>query len=117
MKIIFERSGGFMGRTVSLSVNLDELPADQSGTLKRLVDESDFFNLDDSPLKNHAPDQFLYTITVDTGKIQHTIHASDSVAPVAVVTPGTSSKPIVAAVALLLAAAAGFAWRNAHSRS
>ena len=78
MKIIFERSGGFMGRTVSLSLNLDELPADQSGTLERLVDESDFFNLDDSQLKNHAPDQFLYTITVDTGKIQHTVHASDS---------------------------------------
>jgi hypothetical protein len=81
MKIIFERTGGFMGRKVSLSLNLDELPADQSATLKRLVDESDFFNLDDSPLKNNAPDQFLYMITVDNGKTQHTVHANDSSAP------------------------------------
>ena len=70
-----------MGRKVSLSLSLDELPADQSGTLERLVNESDFFNLDDSPLKNHAPDQFLYMIIVDTGKIQHTVHANDTSMP------------------------------------
>jgi hypothetical protein len=81
MKIAFERTGGFMGRKVSLSLELDELPADQSATLKWLVEESDFFNLDDSPLKKHPSDQFLYTITVDNGITQHTVHTSDSSAP------------------------------------
>ena len=81
MKIVFERTGGIMGRKVSLSLDLDELSPDQSATLKRLIEESDFFNLDNSPLRKHAPDQFLYTITVDNGTIQHTVHTSDSSAP------------------------------------
>jgi hypothetical protein len=42
-----------------------------------------------------------------------TIRASDPVAPVP---QSALGKPVVAAVALLLVAAAGFAWRNAHSR-
>jgi hypothetical protein len=50
MKIVFERTGGIMGRKVSLSLDLDKLSPDQSATLKRLVEESDFFNLDNSPL-------------------------------------------------------------------
>lgn len=70
-----------MGRTISLNINLDDLPADQAADLRRLIDESDFINLDDAPLKKHTPDQFRYTITVDTGKFQHTVHTSDSSAP------------------------------------
>jgi hypothetical protein len=81
MKIDFERSGGFMGRTVSLSLDLDELPADQAQALRLLIDNANFFNLPvdspDSPVR----DAFSYTITVTDGERQHTVHADDNSAP------------------------------------
>ncbi|MBI5839259.1 MAG: hypothetical protein HZB19_04080 [Chloroflexi bacterium] len=80
-RIEFERSGGFMGRKVTLNLNLDELPPDQAQTLSLLIDESDFFNLPDSPAKPPVPDSFLYTITVTTDTRQHTVHTSDTTAP------------------------------------
>jgi len=81
MYIIFERTGGFMGRKVSLELNLADLPADQARTLKLLVDESNFINLTDPPPKDSAPDEFTYSITVKTDTIQHTINASDTTCP------------------------------------
>ncbi|MBI5942792.1 MAG: hypothetical protein HY864_00345 [Chloroflexi bacterium] len=81
MQIIFERAGGFMGRKVSLELNLADLPADQARTLKLLVDESNFINLTDPPPKDSAPDGFTYSITVKTETIRHTINASDTNLP------------------------------------
>ena len=81
MQIVFERTGGIMGRKVTLSLDLDEMPADQSATLRRLVDESDFFDLTGSPKTTSRLDEYNYTITITTGTIQHTIRTSDSSAP------------------------------------
>lgn len=81
MQIVFERTGGIMGRKVSLDLDLDEMPADESATLKRLIDESDFFDLSDAPKKTSRLDEFNYTITIITKTIQHTIRISDSSAP------------------------------------
>ncbi len=81
MQIVFERTGGIMGRKVSVSLNLDEMPTDQSTTLKRLIDESDFFVLEDSPIKTSQPDEFIYTITITTRTIEHKIRTSDSSVP------------------------------------
>jgi hypothetical protein len=81
MKIEFERSGGFMGRTVSLSLDLDDLPADQAETLRLLIDNADFFNL---PADSHSPpvpDAFTYTITITTDERTHTVRTSDTTAP------------------------------------
>ena len=80
-KIEFERTGGFMGRKVSLSLNLDELPADQVQTLKLLLDKADFFNLRDTPTKPPVPDSFIYTITVTTAKRTHTVRMSEQAVP------------------------------------
>jgi len=81
IQIVFERTGGIMGRKVNLHLDLDEMPADQSATLKRLVDESDFFDLEVSPKRTSPLDEFHYVITVTTGTIQHTIRTSDSSMP------------------------------------
>jgi hypothetical protein len=81
MKIIFERSGGFMGRNVKLELDLADLPPDQAEILKRLVEESDFFSLTESLPKAPAPDGFTYTITVITTKIRHTVNTADTSAP------------------------------------
>ena len=80
-KIEFERSGGFMGRKVGLSLDLDNLPPNQAETINRLLDEADFFNLTEVPVKTPAPDSFTYTITVTTDTGKRTIHTTDTTAP------------------------------------
>lgn len=81
MRIHFERSGGIMGLKSSLLLNLDELPPDQAGTLRLLLDESHFLTLPENPPTHPAPDGFQYTITIETDRITHTIHTSDTTAP------------------------------------
>jgi hypothetical protein len=80
-RIEFERTGGFMGRKVSLSINLDELPPDQAQIIGLLLDESDFFNLPENTVKTGMPDSFLYTITVTKEKQKRVIHTSETTAP------------------------------------
>jgi len=81
MQIVFERTGGIMGRKVNLHLDLDEMPADQSIVLRRLIDESDFFDLVVSPKRTSPLDEFHYAITITTGTIQHTVRTSDSSMP------------------------------------
>jgi hypothetical protein len=81
MRIIFERTGGLMGRKISLTIDLNELPPDQAETLRRLLDNADFFKLSENPPIHPALDSFQYIITVETDKATHTIHTSDTTAP------------------------------------
>ena len=81
MRIIFERTGGLMGRKVSLTLDLDELPRDQSETLSRLLDEAHFFTLPENLPTRPVPDGFQYTITVESEKGKHTIRTGDTTAP------------------------------------
>lgn len=81
MQIIFERSGGIMGLKSRLTINLDELPPDQSETLRRLLDEANFFSLLENPLTNPVPDSFQYTVIVETDKTKHVVRTSDASAP------------------------------------
>jgi hypothetical protein len=81
MRINFERSGGFMGRSVSLNLDLDELPPDQALTLKRLVDESDFFNLTEQPPKKPVADGFAYSLTINNGISERTFQLSETNLP------------------------------------
>jgi hypothetical protein len=77
MEITFERSGGIMGRKAILALNLDEIPAEEAEGLRLLLAEANFFSLADDLPTDPVPDGFLYTITVGTDKITHTIHATD----------------------------------------
>ncbi|MBI5825714.1 MAG: hypothetical protein HZB18_16930 [Chloroflexi bacterium] len=81
MQIIFERSGGIMGLKSSLTLDLNELPLDQAGTLRRLLDEANFFSLTENPPTRPTPDGFQYTLTVVTDTISHTVRTSDTTAP------------------------------------
>ena len=81
MRISFERSGGFMGLKSSLTINLDELPENQAQTLRRLLDEANFFKLSENPPSESVPDGFQYIIIVETDKIVHTVHTIDTTAP------------------------------------
>ena len=81
MRIIFERTGGFMGLKSSLTIDLDDLPLDQAATLRRLLDEAHFFTLTENPPARPNPDGFQYTITAETDTATHTIHTSDTSSP------------------------------------
>lgn len=76
--ILFERTGGFMGRKISLTLDLDSLPSDQAETLRGLLETCDFFSLPASSPAPPAPDEFFYRITVQTKTITHTVEISDT---------------------------------------
>ena len=80
-KIFFERSGGFMGRTVSATINLEDLPDDLAEALEEMLDEADFFELPADLTRPPMPDAFTYTITVDTEAKHHSVRVSDATAP------------------------------------
>lgn len=81
MRITFERSGGLMGLKSSVVIDLNELPLDQAGTLRRLLDESHFLTLPEHPPAHTAPDGFQYIITIETETITYTVHTNDLAAP------------------------------------
>jgi hypothetical protein len=81
MRILYERSGGIMGSSSSLTIDLDELPLDQAATLRRLLDDSHFFTLSENPPSQPNPDGFQYTLTVESDTTKHTVHTSDKSAP------------------------------------
>lgn len=82
MNIIYERSGGFMGLTTSYTFNLDDLPAEDAERLKELIGRIDFPALPENlEMSRNIPDQFSYTITVESQEWTHTIRTGDATAP------------------------------------
>lgn len=80
-KIFFERTGGFMGRKVSITIDMDDLPEEQVELLDDLLDEADFFELPSDLTRQAMPDAFTYNITVSSYEKQHSVRVSDSTAP------------------------------------
>jgi hypothetical protein len=80
-KIFFERTGGFMGRKVSLTLDLDDLPAEQVDLLDKLLGDADFFELPSDLTKSAMPDAFTYSITVSSETRQHSVRVGDTTAP------------------------------------
>ena len=80
-KIAFERSGGFLGQNIDLNLDLDRLPASEALNLIHLVQEADFFKLPEDLVATSTPDEFVYTLTVESGSARHCIRTSDTTAP------------------------------------
>jgi hypothetical protein len=85
MKIYFERSGGFLGRSLSTVVDTNQLPPEQALKLLEIVEDTDFFglpeNLDAGPENFSGSDQLCYRVTVEVAGVQHTVEVSDTNAP------------------------------------
>jgi len=82
MNIIYERSGGFMGTTTSYTFNLEDLPHEEAEKLIALIDQVNFHSLPENlEMPQNIPDQFSYTITVESREWTHTIRTSDATAP------------------------------------
>lgn len=80
-RILFERSGGFMGRKLSLDLDLDQLPPDQVEMLVGLVMDADFFSLPGNLSPKPNPDAFHYTITIELEGSSHSVKFSDTTSP------------------------------------
>ena len=80
-RINFKRTGGMTGREIESDIDLNEMPADESQELMRLLTDTGFFSIPQNLIEHTVPDEYEYTITVDAGNTHHTIHTSDSNAP------------------------------------
>ena len=81
-RIKFERTGGFAGMTISRDLKMEDLPQEQAQRLMDLLDNLDFDELPEQMLGTKSlPDQFTYTITVETPRGQHTVVTGDASAP------------------------------------
>lgn len=80
-KIFYERTGGFMGRKVSVTIDLDDLPEEQTELLEKLLDDAGFFELPADLTQSTMPDSFTYHIEVRSEARQHSIRVGDATAP------------------------------------
>ncbi len=84
MRLHFERTGGFMGRTISLDLDLNDLSPPQAEVLRLLLDKANFLGLEEeTPASDPARDVFNYLIMVETDDIRHTVRTSDVDMPTA----------------------------------
>jgi emfourin len=81
-RIKFERTGGFAGMRIARDLKLNDLPDEQARTILELLDDLDFKELPEQMMgDSNMPDQFMYTITVETKKWEHTVTTGDTSAP------------------------------------
>jgi hypothetical protein len=82
MRIHFERSGGFGGLQLAVTIESDTLSQEDQQRLDRLIEEADFFNLP-AELRDatSAADQFRYKVSVATADRSHTVETAESAAP------------------------------------
>ncbi len=82
MHILFERTGGFAGLTLKASLDAEALPPQQARRLRKLLQESRFFEL---PLRLDTsvprPDRFQYRLTIENNNCVHTVQASEDAMP------------------------------------
>lgn len=81
MQVSLERSGGFAGIPISITVDTATLPPDQASHLCHLVERADFFALPTNFVSPAQPDRFQYKVSVQEGDRQHTVTVRESSIP------------------------------------
>jgi hypothetical protein len=65
MRIYFLRTGGIAGVRLSLALDTQDLPEEDAGRIRRLVEASGFFDLDPHEARaTPAPDRFEYRLAI-----------------------------------------------------
>lgn len=82
MKVLFERSGGFAGRTIRKEFDAAQMTKTLSRQLQDHVRDAGFFDL---PGRIEAgapgPDRFHYRLTVEAGSRSHTVDLDEGAVP------------------------------------
>lgn len=81
MKISFERSGGFAGMIMAVSLDTTELSPTDAKHLQSLVEASNFFQLPKVIPATAQPDRFQYHFTIQEKKRSHSVTVSESSVP------------------------------------
>ncbi len=82
MRVLFERSGGFAGIRLQLSLDVDSLPAEDASRLKSLLARSRFFELPEKLTSAGIhPDRFTYRVTVESDQGVQSVEAPESAVP------------------------------------
>jgi hypothetical protein len=81
MRVLFERSGGFAGIPLTLTIDLANLSPDEATQLNRLIEQADFFNLPTTISSAAKPDRFQYRVTIEGGDRHHTVSVGETAAP------------------------------------
>ncbi|HSL30719.1 MAG TPA: protealysin inhibitor emfourin [Anaerolineales bacterium] len=79
--IFFKRCGGFVGQGMRVQIELAQLPVEEARYLAQLIEQTEFFHLPENFILKFNPDEFQYTITIDTEAECHTVRANDSTLP------------------------------------
>ena len=79
--INFKRTGGMMGREMSMDFDLGSMPSSVAQRLQGLLTNSDFFEVPVVSNLVAGPDEYQYDITVVAGNSIHTVHVSDTSMP------------------------------------
>jgi hypothetical protein len=79
--INFKRSGGALGRELTMDFDLNNMPASEAQRLHNMLNESKFFEIPVVEDLRASPDEYEYVITVVAGNSIHTIHLSDTSMP------------------------------------
>lgn len=81
-RIKFERTGGFAGMTIARDLKPDDLSEEQVHRLSELLDDLEFETLPEQMTGSDSmPDEFTYTITVETRRGEYTVVTGDASAP------------------------------------
>jgi hypothetical protein len=82
VKIMFERSGGFAGITRTVEISTEDLAAEDAAYLRRLIDESGFFDLPEEIAGDGTvADEFNYVVVIETGDRRVSVRTGDAGAP------------------------------------
>ena len=81
--INFKRTGGSMGREMTMNFDLGTMPGSVAQRLDNLLTSSNFFEVPVVSDLMTQPDEYEYDITVVAGNSIHTVHVSDTSMPAA----------------------------------
>lgn len=81
MRIAFERSGGFAGMLMSVSIDTTKLAPTEANQVRSLVEEAKFFQLPEAIANASQPDRFQYHLTIAEKKRQHSVVVGESSLP------------------------------------
>jgi hypothetical protein len=83
MRVQFKTDGGFVylpERSAPVTIDTDDLPAEEASELERLIEAAGFFDLPEAAAPPRgAADYLRYTISVTSPERSHTVRLTDPI--------------------------------------
>lgn len=81
-RIKFERTGGFAGIRFAADIDMNDLPEDEKNKITEILEDVNFKELPQKVSgKMPIPDEFVYSITVETEEKEYSILSGESALP------------------------------------